>query len=335
MTSRWMDSGRIDFGNLPTEIPLDINQNQLKIYISQVRLEEINRKLRSGEVIPTRILLKDPQNKDELKEYWQRRLERERAKLIEEVLCEHSDLQTDLDYETYLQRNVLNASKLKSTAAGGGSKPFEKVWIPQNEYPEINFIGLLIGPRGNTLRKMEAETGAKISIRGKGSHKEGKMDPASLAAADEPLHAHVSGDSQEIVDRGVKMINRIIETAASAPEEANELKKLQLRELAALNGTYPDADAIVCSNCGQNGHRRFECTQQRNITNSLLCRICGGAGHMTSDCLHKDMLERFKQRMEQIDCDLQHFLADVSGTGNAQRPSSGAAAAPWAAQWSQ
>ena len=31
------------------------------------------------------------------------------------------------------------------------------------------------GPRGNTLKNMEKETGAKIIIRGKGSVKEGKV----------------------------------------------------------------------------------------------------------------------------------------------------------------
>ena len=28
----------------------------------------------------------------------------------------------------------------------------DKVMIPQDEHPEINFVGLLIGPRGNTLK---------------------------------------------------------------------------------------------------------------------------------------------------------------------------------------
>jgi hypothetical protein len=51
-------------------------------------------------------------------------------------------------------------------------KTQEKVYIPASEFPEVNFIGLLIGPRGNTLKKMEADTGTKISIRGKGSVKE-------------------------------------------------------------------------------------------------------------------------------------------------------------------
>jgi hypothetical protein len=41
----------------------------------------------------------------------------------------------------------------------------DRVDIPQEEHPEINFIGILIGPRGNTLKKMEAESGAKIMVR--------------------------------------------------------------------------------------------------------------------------------------------------------------------------
>ena len=33
----------------------------------------------------------------------------------------------------------------------------DRVSIPQEEHPEINFVGLLIGPRGNTLRNIEKE----------------------------------------------------------------------------------------------------------------------------------------------------------------------------------
>jgi splicing factor 1 len=83
---------------------------------------------------------------------------------------------------------------------------------------------------------------------------------------------------------------------------------------------------IVCSNCGQPGHRRFECKEARNITNNLICRICGGAGHMASDCLHRDnpeMLEQSRQRSEQIDQELSSFLSQIGGTSkeaNANAP---------------
>jgi splicing factor 1 len=42
----------------------------------------------------------------------------------------------------------------------------EKVMIPVMANPNVNFMGLLIGPRGNSLKKLEEETGTKIMIRG-------------------------------------------------------------------------------------------------------------------------------------------------------------------------
>ena len=32
------------------------------------------------------------------------------------------------------------------------------------QYPDYNFIGLIIGPRGKTHREMESETGAKVKL---------------------------------------------------------------------------------------------------------------------------------------------------------------------------
>ncbi len=29
--------------------------------------------------------------------------------------------------------------------------------IPQEDHPEVNFVGLIIGPRGNTLKTLEKE----------------------------------------------------------------------------------------------------------------------------------------------------------------------------------
>jgi KH domain len=89
------------------------------------------------------------------------------------------------------------------------------VYIPVKEFPEINFFGLLVGPRGNSLKKMERDSGAKISIRGKGSVKEGKARPDQYADdAEEDLHCLVLADTDEKVAACVKMINRVIETVS-------------------------------------------------------------------------------------------------------------------------
>lgn len=85
----------------------------------------------------------------------------------------------------------------------------DKVMIPQDEYPEINFVGLLIGPRGNTLKNIEKECNAKIMIRGKGSVKEGKVgrkDGQMLPGEDEPLHALVTANTMENVKKAVEQV---------------------------------------------------------------------------------------------------------------------------------
>ena len=95
-------------------------------------------------------------------------------------------------------------------------RPSEKVYIPVKEFPEINFFGLLVGPRGNSLKKMEKESGAKISIRGKGSVKEGKARPDQFAEdAEEDLHCLVLAETEEKVISCVRLINKVIETVSN------------------------------------------------------------------------------------------------------------------------
>ena len=62
-------------------------------------------------------------------------------------------------------------------------KPYRRLYVPIREYPSYNFIGLIIGPRGATQKAMEKSTGAKISIRGRGSVKEGSRNRILNAAA--------------------------------------------------------------------------------------------------------------------------------------------------------
>lgn len=115
---------------------------------------------------------------------------------------------------------------------------------------------------------METESLAKIAIRGKGSVKEGKgrSDAAHTSNQEEDLHCLIMADTEEKVNKAKKLIHNVIETvrflsrnynftfqlifqAASIPEGQNELKRNQLRELAALNGTLRDDENQACQNC--------------------------------------------------------------------------------------
>lgn len=145
----------------------------------------------------------------------------------------------------------------------------EKLYIPTGEHPDINFVGLLLGPRGNTLRQLQEESGAKLAIRGKGSVKDGKL---SDALALEPLHVVISADSSAKIATALRLTQQVIDKAIQSPEGQNDLKRDQLRELAVLNGTLRETRPFVPPE-----------QPKRDIT-SIVCRVCGGVGHFSRDC---------------------------------------------------
>ncbi|KAG2483464.1 hypothetical protein HYH03_017647 [Edaphochlamys debaryana] len=124
-------------------------------------------------------------------------------------------------------------------------KKYRKIYIPQKDYPTYNFIGLIIGPRGNTQKRMERETNTKIAIRGKGSVKEGRTrrDPSGRPepGEDDELHVLITGDNDDDADKAAALIEKLLQPQ---DETLNEHKRLQLRELAALNGTLRDHELM-------------------------------------------------------------------------------------------
>ncbi|KAI1493243.1 hypothetical protein F5X96DRAFT_622270 [Biscogniauxia mediterranea] len=277
--NRWGDASEnkaAGLMGLPTAIVANMTSEQLEAYTLHLRIEEISQKLRIDDVVPAdgdRSPSPPPQydnhgRRVNTREYrYRKRLEDERHKLIEKAMKTIPNYHPPQDYRR-------------------PTKTQEKVYVPVNDYPEINFIGLLIGPRGNTLKKMETESGAKIAIRGKGSVKEGKgrSDAAHASNQEEDLHCLIMADTEEKVNKAKKLIHNVIETAASIPEGQNELKRNQLRELAALNGTLRDDENQACQNCGQIGHRKYDCPEKQNFTANIICRVCNNAGHMARDC---------------------------------------------------
>ncbi|GMH29677.1 hypothetical protein Nepgr_031520 [Nepenthes gracilis] len=184
----------------------------------------------------------------------------------------------------------------------------KKLYIPQKEYPGYNFIGLIIGPRGNTQKRMERETGAKIVVRGKGSIKEGwlqhKRDFKMDNSENEDLHVLVEAETQESLDEAAGMVEKLLQPV---DEVLNEHKRQQLRELAALNGTIRDEE--YCRLCGEPGHRQYACPSRTTTFKSdVLCNICGDGGHPTIDCPVKGTTGK------KMDDEYLNFLAELGGT---------------------
>jgi splicing factor 1 len=130
---------------------------------------------------------------------YKKKLEDERVRLVDRAL------KTDPNFRPPVEYHQQKRSQ----------RPQEKVYIPVKEFPEVNFFGLLVGPRGNSLKQMERESGAKISIRGKGSVKEGKSKLDAYADdSEEDLHCLVMAETEDKVAVCVKLINKVIETVS-------------------------------------------------------------------------------------------------------------------------
>ena len=94
--------------------------------------------------------------------------------------------------------------KRNATSAGLGSNVTKKVYVPNN--PDVNFVGVLIGPKGASLKAMTERTGCKILIKGKGSSK--NMDPTA-ADAEEELHVVIEG-SEDLVEKAIAEVEEIL-----------------------------------------------------------------------------------------------------------------------------
>eukprot|EP00741_Cyanophora_paradoxa_P007520 tig00001154_g7273.t1 len=184
----------------------------------------------------------------------------------------------------------------------------KKIYIPVKEYPDYNFIGLIIGPRGNTHRRMEKETGCKIMIRGKGSEKEGKQrkDGRPNPGDDDELHVLVTSENAIALEKAAKMIEELL---VPMDETKNEHKRLQLRELAAINGTLRDDD--YCRLCGEAGHKLWACPDRGKGFKpaEVCCIFCGDKSHPSADCQFKDRGPMNKPQDE----DLSAFMSELSG----------------------
>lgn len=75
----------------------------------------------------------------------------------------------------------------------------ERVLIPTKQYPRFNFVGKILGPQGSTIKRLQEETGAKISVFGKGSMRD-KSKEEDMRKSGEQKYAHLSMDLHVFIE---------------------------------------------------------------------------------------------------------------------------------------
>nr|KJB63135.1 hypothetical protein B456_009G454400 [Gossypium raimondii] len=102
-----------------------------------------------------------------------------------------------------------------------------RVDIPVDSYPNYNFVGRLLGPRGNSLKRVEANTECRVLIRGRGSIKDPTREEMMRGKPgyehlNEPLHILVEAELPvEIVDARLMQAREILEDLLKPVVSAN------------------------------------------------------------------------------------------------------------------
>ncbi|KAH9627130.1 hypothetical protein KSS87_015563 [Heliosperma pusillum] len=124
-------------------------------------------------------------------------------------------------------------------------KRIMRLEIPVDAYPNFNFVGRLLGPRGNSLKRVEASTGCRVYIRGKGSIKDPDKEEKlrgrpGYEHLNEPLHILIEADlAPNMVDLKLRQAKEILEELLKPVDESQDFyKRQQLRELALLNSSF-------------------------------------------------------------------------------------------------
>lgn len=68
-----------------------------------------------------------------------------------------------------------------------------KVLVPVKEHPKFNFVGKLLGPKGNTMKHLQEETMCKMAVLGRGSMRD-RQKEEELRNSLDPKYAHLTDE---------------------------------------------------------------------------------------------------------------------------------------------
>uniref|UniRef100_A0AAY4C8S1 KH domain-containing, RNA-binding, signal transduction-associated protein 1 n=1 Tax=Denticeps clupeoides TaxID=299321 RepID=A0AAY4C8S1_9TELE len=119
----------------------------------------------------------------------------------------------------------------------------ERVLIPVKQYPKFNFVGKILGPQGNTIKRLQEDTGAKISVLGKGSMRD-KAKEEGFRKSGEPKYAHLSMELHVFIEVFAPVPEAYLRMAHAMeevkkflfPDMMDDICQEQFMEMSYLNG---------------------------------------------------------------------------------------------------
>lgn len=167
-------------------------------------------------------------------------------------------------------------------------KPMKKsrrIYLPEYDNPELNYVSLVIGHRGKTQRILEEKSGCRISVQGRMASRNKR--PGQYM--DEQTHVLVQAETEKELLRGCEMVQSVLrgENVHTIDGRGSGNFIQAGNELVAVEAILRD----FCENCREEGHKAWACpyiyneglgTKKPighgiipNVYNDLKCQICG------------------------------------------------------------
>jgi hypothetical protein len=113
--------------------------------------------------------------------------------LVEELKAEKKALNPSYVHSIRLLEREINQ------LADPDDHKSEKVYLDPEDQRQHNLIGRLLGPKGNILKQMQADTNTKMSILGRGSVKDKKKEE-ELRTSGKKLYEHLNDNLHVLIE---------------------------------------------------------------------------------------------------------------------------------------
>lgn len=291
--SKWGTEYEKVFHPVPLNvIPRNLNLEEIEYFIRLHRLEDLAKKQRTAnlEVVdpevrsPSPEPVYDPSGRrvNTLETRCKNSIILEKNLLIEECQKMNVGFLTPYDWKA-----------LKKT---------KKVFLPEIDNPELNFVNIVLGPKGMTQKLLEELSGCRISIRGR----QVAGNKRNTVKDEEQTHVLVQSETDQDLEKGVEMVQKVLRGESLHSIAAGEKKYIKTGyEIMATEAVLRD----YCDNCKEEGHKLWNCPytfnenlrkRQEHFKNAnnnfdmsgfkiVSCDICGSKTHLAKDCKHKNI----------------------------------------------
>lgn len=275
--AKWSSEEDKTFTPAPvTSIPKNIDINSFENLLRKKKLAEIEKKISTGNFIDEEV-----DNDKDL-----------RTPSPEPIYDPKSGKRLNTrelrNKEKFLKQKGLIISELVQFEPGykppHGYKPpkkHQKIYIPNNE--KYYYTRYLLGPKGENLKRIQNQSGCKITIKGEGGG--WTSNNQNISKAKESLHVLVEADNDEAVEKGVNLVLPYLN------ENSQEYKAAKCAIITQIN---VNNNEWSCEICGEKGHKSWACPLNINQYRAeVVCQYCGDKGHPSMDC---PFIENLRQK---------------------------------------